>query len=322
MYYTGIVTSDSERAILCFDNLQSNVFVNPDMNYDEIKRSVDEELIHEQSLLEQQLYEAQKEVDDLKNQSYYKNRLDAAMELNSRKGKTDRNETSKNAFSRYTKDKRKEKMMAKRINIILVISMIMIMFSFQSTSHVKAATQNTETTTGDIYFAVKYCENIAPRQDDVFVLTYRTAEDKNGDATAQITVNAYELLKEEQKITLPYGGYIIVNIEYQGSNAGITNYSAKNQMNATSNSNDTLTIYIGLTEVDKFDHSWTESQIIKHGGVNVRELTADPSIPISYEDKMAEMIKEETKRQEESKNIQIGSNENTIEATDEASSGD
>ena len=59
---------------------------------------------HEQSLLEQQLYEAKKEVDDLKNQSYYKNRLDAAMELNSRKGKTDRNETSKNAFSRYTKD--------------------------------------------------------------------------------------------------------------------------------------------------------------------------------------------------------------------------
>lgn len=212
--------------------------------------------------------------------------------------------------------------MAKRINIILVISMIMIMFSFQSTSHVKAATQNTETTTGDIYFAVKYSDNIEPRQDDVFVLTYRTAEDKNGDATAQITVNAYELLKEEQKITLPYGGYIIVNIEYQGSNAGITNYSAKNQMNATSNSNDTLTIYIGLTEVDKFDHSWTESQIIKHGGVNVRELSADPSNPISYEDKMAEMIKEETKRQEESKNIQIGSNENTIEATDEASSGD
>lgn len=104
VYYTGIVTSDSERAILCFDNLQSNVFVNSDMNYDEIKRSVDEELRHEQSLLEQQLYEAQKEVDDLKNQSYYKNRLDAAMELNSRKGKTDRNEPSKNAFSRYTKD--------------------------------------------------------------------------------------------------------------------------------------------------------------------------------------------------------------------------
>lgn len=212
--------------------------------------------------------------------------------------------------------------MVKRINVILVISMIMIMFSFQSTSHVKAATQNTETTTGDIYFAVKYSDNIEPRQDDVFVLTYRTAEDKNGDATAQITVNAYELLKEEQKITLPYGGYIIVNIEYQGSNAGITNYSAKNQMNATSNSNDTLTIYIGLTEVDKFDHSWTESQIIKHGGVNVRELSADPSNPISYEDKMAEMIKEETKRQEESKNIQIGSNENAIETTDEASSGD
>ena len=220
------------------------------------------------------------------------------------------------------KIKEREKMMAKRINIILVISMIMIMFSFQSTSHVKAATQNTETTTGDIYFAVKYSDNIEPRQDDVFVLTYRAAEDKNGDATAQITVSTYELLKEEQKITLLYGGYAIVNIEYQGSNAGITNYSAKNQMNATSNSNDTLTIYIGLTEVDKFDHSWTESQIIKHGGVNVRELSADPSNPISYEDKMAEMIKEETKRQEESKNIQIGSNENTIEATDEASSGD
>jgi hypothetical protein len=81
VYYTGIVLDNLERIILCFDNTQSNVIENENINYEEIERTVEDELRKEEEELDRQYFEVKKELEEAENVNYYEENIKEKMNI-------------------------------------------------------------------------------------------------------------------------------------------------------------------------------------------------------------------------------------------------
>lgn len=81
VYYTGIVTDGGERIIIAFDNNESNVIENDDIDYGEIQRTVEEEIRKEEQEAEREYMEAKREYEEAQNVNLYEESLKERMNI-------------------------------------------------------------------------------------------------------------------------------------------------------------------------------------------------------------------------------------------------
>ena len=75
VYYTGIVSENTERLILCFNDLYTYDYTSEGINYDEILKTVAQECRREEEAMEFELDETEKEIKELEKNNPYEENL-------------------------------------------------------------------------------------------------------------------------------------------------------------------------------------------------------------------------------------------------------
>ncbi len=145
----------------------------------------------------------------------------------------------------------------KRISVFFVI-LILILPCL--TGGIKAKAAN-----GKVHIKANYSDNIAPKENDVFNLTYMV---EGGSDTATITVDAYDYVDDSGVFDIAQAKYKITEITYMGDNEAINNegYGVTSVFNVDNANNPYIYISIGKTANKALYANYSETKFVDPSG--------------------------------------------------------